>query len=83
MWFVVRAVVAVVLVAAPLTAMAQGWEAEKAKLAAAAESEGELTLFSQPNRAARDFLATEWAKAYPKIKLSISAFAGNPAGTNL
>ena len=76
MGIVMRALVAIVLMAAPLTAMAQGWEAEKAKLAASAESEGELILFSQPNRAAREFLATEWAKAYPKIKLSISAFSG-------
>jgi iron(III) transport system substrate-binding protein len=63
------------LVAAP-QAIAQDWSAEKAKLVAAAEAEGEMILFSQPNRAARDFLATEWARAYPKIKLSISAFAG-------
>jgi iron(III) transport system substrate-binding protein len=76
MGIVVRALVAVAIMVLPLTAMAQGWMAEKAKLTAAAESEGELTLFSQPNRAAREFLATEWAKAYPKIKLSISAFAG-------
>jgi iron(III) transport system substrate-binding protein len=59
-----------------LPASAQNWPAEKAKLVAAAEAEGELILFSQPNRAARDFLAREWAAAYPKIKLSISAFGG-------
>ena len=76
MRIVVRALVTVALMAAPLAASAQGWPAEKTKLAAAAESEGELILSSQPNRAAREFLATEWAKAYPKIKLSISAFAG-------
>ena len=47
------------------------------QLISAAEQEGELLLFSQPNRAARDFLAREWALAFPKIKLSISAFAGD------
>jgi iron(III) transport system substrate-binding protein len=57
-------------------AQAQNWPAEKAKLVAAAEAEGELILFSQPNRAAREFLAREWAAAYPRIKLSISAFGG-------
>ena len=76
MGIIVRALVAGVVVAMPLGATAQGWEAEKAKLVAAAEAEGEMILFSQPNRAARDFLAAEWGKAYPKIKLSISAFQG-------
>jgi iron(III) transport system substrate-binding protein len=73
----IRAVALAALVALPAaTASAQGWPAEKAKLVAAAEAEGEMILFSQPNRAARTFLAEEWAKAYPKIKLSISAFPG-------
>ena len=55
----------------------RGWPAERAQLISAAEQEGELLLFSQPNRAARDFLAREWALAFPKIKLSISAFPGD------
>jgi iron(III) transport system substrate-binding protein len=72
-----RALAVAALLSVPLaSAAAQGWPAERASLVAAAEQEGEIILFSQPNRAAREFLATEWAKAFPKIKLSISAFPG-------
>ncbi|HEY3918875.1 MAG TPA: extracellular solute-binding protein [Stellaceae bacterium] len=53
------------------------WATERASLAAAAAKEGELDLFSQPNLAARTFLAAAWAKAYPQIKLSITATAGS------
>jgi iron(III) transport system substrate-binding protein len=66
------------LAIAPVAAsQAEDWRAERAKLVAAAELEGEIELFSQPNLAARNFIAAEWAKAYPKIKLSITATAGS------
>ena len=69
--------IAVALAALPLTAAhAQDWKTEQAQLVAAAEKEGTLILFSQPNLAARTFLAAEWAKAYPKIQLSITATSG-------
>lgn len=53
-------------------ASAQDAKAEWQKTVAAADTEGELILLSQPNQAARDFLLREWAKAYPKITLSLS-----------
>ena len=34
-------------------------------------------MFSQPNLAARTFISTEWAKAFPQIKLSIIATEGS------
>jgi iron(III) transport system substrate-binding protein len=53
-------------------AQAQDAKAEWAKLVEAANAEGAVIMNSQPNKNARDFLQTEWAKAFPKIKLSIS-----------
>ncbi|HEV8015570.1 MAG TPA: extracellular solute-binding protein [Stellaceae bacterium] len=65
------------LVAAPLAASrAEDWAAERAKLVAAAEKEGEIDFFSQPNLAARTFLGTEWPKAFPQIKLTLIATEG-------
>jgi ABC-type glycerol-3-phosphate transport system substrate-binding protein len=61
------------LAALPAAAYAQDWKTEFAKTIAAAEKEGELIMMSQPNQAARDFISREFAKAYPKITLSISA----------
>jgi ABC-type Fe3+ transport system substrate-binding protein len=61
----------------PLTpGQAEDWSAERAKLIAAAEQEGEIDFFSQPNLAARNFIAAAWANDFPKIKLSITATAG-------
>jgi iron(III) transport system substrate-binding protein len=51
---------------------AQAQDGEWDKLVAAANAEGAITMESQPNKAARDFILAEWAKAYPKIALSLS-----------
>ena len=67
-----RTLVTAALVALPAAASAQDWKAEMAKTVAAAEKEGELVMMSQPNQSARDFIAKEFAKAYPKITLSLS-----------
>jgi iron(III) transport system substrate-binding protein len=70
---------AAALFALPALAFAQspdqvrGWKAEMTKTVAAAEAEGQLVMMSQPNQAARGHISEHWAKAYPKIKLSISA----------
>ena len=70
--------IAALLTIAPFAAsQAEDWSAERAKLIAAAENEGEIELFSQPNLAARNFIAAEWAKAFPRIKLSITATPGS------
>ena len=61
---------ALLLAAMPLHA--QDMNAEWAKIVAAANEEGALVMDSQPNKAARDFILSEWAKAYPKIALSLS-----------
>ncbi|HEX4194773.1 MAG TPA: extracellular solute-binding protein [Stellaceae bacterium] len=61
----------------PLTSShAEDWSTERAQLIAAAEQEGEIDFFSQPNLAARNFIAATWAKDFPKIKLSITATPG-------
>jgi iron(III) transport system substrate-binding protein len=72
-----RALAVAVLVLMPLTpSFAQDWKTERAQLVAAAQKEGTLVLFSQPNLSARTYLANEWAKAFPEIKLSITATSG-------
>jgi ABC-type Fe3+ transport system substrate-binding protein len=65
--------VAALLALAAAPAPAQDFKAEWAKLVAAAETEGALTLHSQPNQAFRNFIQTEFAKAYPKIALTVDA----------
>jgi ABC-type glycerol-3-phosphate transport system substrate-binding protein len=68
------ALCAAAVAALPSLAWAQAdWKAEFGKTVAAAEAEGELVMMSQPNEAARTYIGAHWAKAYPKIKLSISA----------
>jgi ABC-type glycerol-3-phosphate transport system substrate-binding protein len=72
-----RLAIAALLAAIPAaSSVAAEWSAERATLVAAAEKEGEIDMFSQPNLAARSFIAAEWAKAFPNIKLSITATAG-------
>jgi hypothetical protein len=65
------------LIALPCAARAADWPTERAQLVAAATKEGEIDFFSQPNLAARNFIAGAWAKAYPQIKLSITATEGS------
>jgi iron(III) transport system substrate-binding protein len=59
-----------ILIVAARPAVAQ--DAEWDKIVAAANAEGALVMDSQPNKASRDFILAEWAKAYPKIALSLS-----------
>ena len=63
---------ATVALIATSPAFAQDWPAERAKLVAAAEKEGSLVMYVQPNKSARDFVQQEWAKAFPKIDVSLS-----------
>ena len=49
-----------------------GWD----KTVAAANEEGALVLDSQPNIEMRKYVQEEWAKAYPKIALSVSSIPG-------
>jgi len=66
-------VAAVAVLATALGAsVALGQDEPWQKTVAAAEQEGSLILMSQPNQAARDYILREWAKAYPKITLSLS-----------
>src|SRR5215831_12356190 len=53
------------------TALAQGSnDAEWTKLVAAAKQEGDIVIIVPPSSTHRDFLAREWPKAYPDVKLS-------------
>jgi ABC-type glycerol-3-phosphate transport system substrate-binding protein len=61
---------AVLWLAAP--AAAADWPAARAQLITAAEKEGGLVVYIQPNKSARDFVQQEFAKAYPKIDVSLS-----------
>jgi len=62
----------VALLALAKPAAAQDWHAEWQKTIDAANAEGSLILYSQPNQDARNFLLREFPQAYPKIKLSLS-----------
>jgi ABC-type glycerol-3-phosphate transport system substrate-binding protein len=53
-------------------ALAQDGQADWQKTVDAANAEGSLILYSQPNQDARSFLLREFPKAYPQIKLSLS-----------
>ncbi len=53
-------------------AAAQDWHAEWQKTIDAANAEGSLILYSQPNQDARNFILNEFPKAFPKIKVSLS-----------
>jgi ABC-type Fe3+ transport system substrate-binding protein len=46
------------------------WTADKAKLIAEAEKEGQLVVYALPNQVTREFLISEWHKAYPKIPIA-------------
>ena len=59
-----------------IPAAAQEWKAEFQKIVDAAGQEGTLILYSQPNKAAQDFIQREFTKSYPKIKVSLSAIPG-------
>ena len=48
-------------------AQAQDWAQQKAELIAAAEKEGALSLYSQPNLAAREYISKAWAATFEPI----------------
>src|SRR6185437_9055590 len=74
-FWLTAAVTAIGLIrAAP--ASAQDWQAEWDKIVAAANAEGTLVLDSQPNIEMRKYVQEGWAKAYPKIALSVSTSPG-------
>lgn len=64
-------VLAIFLLANSGAVLAQGsGDAEWNKLVAAAKQEGEIVLIIPPSSTHREFLAREWPKAFPDIKLS-------------
>jgi ABC-type glycerol-3-phosphate transport system substrate-binding protein len=68
---VVWTLAALVLFASGSTSFAQNsTDPEWSKLVAAANQEGEVIILSPPAATHRDFLAREWPKAFPDIKLS-------------
>ena len=74
--FWLAAAVASTILIRTATASAQDWKAEWDKVVAAANAEGTLVLDSQPNIEMRKYVQDEWAKAYPKIALSVSTTPG-------
>lgn len=68
-----RFLIAAALVLVAPSTYAQDFKAEWAKLVAAAEKEGSLIVHSQPNQAFRNFIQVEFAKAYPKITMTVDA----------
>src|ERR1700743_3394918 len=57
-------------------AAAQDGKAAWQKTVEAANAEGTVLFYSQPNQAARDFILREFPKAYPNIKVSLSVMDG-------
>jgi iron(III) transport system substrate-binding protein len=75
-WSIASALAALVTWAPAPPAAAQDWKAEFQKTVDAANQEGTLLFYSQPNKAAQDFIQREFSKAYPQIKISLSAMGG-------
>jgi iron(III) transport system substrate-binding protein len=68
---------ALTLASLPRRSFAQAdWKAEWDKTVAAANKEGEMVMVVSAGNAQRDFLAREWAKAFPEITLSMSTIPG-------
>jgi iron(III) transport system substrate-binding protein len=66
------------------TALAQGSEDTAwAKLVATAKEEGDIVIIVPPSASHRDFLAREWPKAFPEIKLSQTSVAPGQQFTRL
>ena len=68
--------VAAITLGATTGATAQDWKAAWQKTVDAANAEGTILFYSQPNQAARDFILREFPKAYPNIKVSLSVMDG-------
>jgi ABC-type Fe3+ transport system substrate-binding protein len=66
------ALLVALLAFAAAPALAQDGQADWQKTIDAANAEGSLILYSQPNQDARSFLLREFPKADPRIKLSLS-----------
>jgi iron(III) transport system substrate-binding protein len=75
-WFGATLVASIALAIQASPAAAQEWKAGFQKIVDAAGQEGALIFYSQPNRAAQDYILREFPKAYPKIKVSLSAMGG-------
>src|SRR6202000_2301559 len=58
-------------------AAGQDGKAEGARTVAAANQEGPRTRDTHPNIEMRKYIQEEWAKAYPKIALSVSGIPGS------
>ncbi|HEY3920149.1 MAG TPA: extracellular solute-binding protein [Stellaceae bacterium] len=71
-WLLAAAIAALTASAAA----AEDWKTDFAKTVEAANQEGTLLFYSQPNKAAQDYILTEFPKAYPKIHVSLSAIGG-------
>ncbi|HXR85693.1 MAG TPA: extracellular solute-binding protein [Stellaceae bacterium] len=75
-WFGAALIASLAFAIEPSPVAAQDWKAEFQKIVDAAGQEGTLIFYSQPNKAAQDFILGEFPKAYPKIKVSLSAMPG-------
>ena len=75
-WLGATLVAGLALASEAAPAAAQDWRADFQKTVDAANQEGTLIFYSQPNKAAQDFIQREFTKAYPKIKVSLSAIPG-------
>jgi len=65
----IRVASLVVLILATGSARAD-FRSDWAKLVAEAEREGQLVLYALPNQVTREFLISEWGKAFPKISVA-------------
>jgi len=67
---------ALIFTAAPLSAAQSGWEAEWEKTIAAAEKEGQITIYAPPGKQYQDAVTT-FSQYYPKIKLTYVPGSGS------
>lgn len=75
-WFAGMLPVLVFVLGAGHAAAKEAWQAEWAKVLAAARQEGTVTVSGPPGEIVRTLITSAWAKAYPDIALQYTAARG-------
>jgi iron(III) transport system substrate-binding protein len=75
--FLAGASAALLTLSASRDAAGDDWKAEWERTIALAKREGAVTVSASTNRGRREFIVTEWKKAFPEIELSYQVVSGS------